>query len=90
MLYAMYITRKVGPKGQVVIPEQVRKELGIKPGMEVEFDVRDNETIMRLANRLKTVHDFCSFLPKNSLGKIDSDKLYEEEMEERHGHLFRR
>ena len=34
----MYLTRKVGPKGQVVIPEELRSEFGIAPGSEVFFD----------------------------------------------------
>lgn len=28
---------RVGPKGQVVIPQRLRRELGIEPGTEVEF-----------------------------------------------------
>lgn len=31
------MTSRVGPKGQVVIPQQLRAELGIEPGDEVEF-----------------------------------------------------
>jgi AbrB family looped-hinge helix DNA binding protein len=31
------MTSRVGPKGQVVIPQQLRRELGIEPGSEVEF-----------------------------------------------------
>ncbi len=86
----MYITRKIGAKGQVVIPEQIRTELGIKPGTEVEFDIKKNELTIRLANRLKTVQEFCSVLPKNSLGIIDSDKDYNEHMEARQNALSRR
>lgn len=84
----MYITRKVGPKGQVVIPEQVRRELGIKVGAEVEFDVKENEAVMRLANQLRTAHEFFSVIPKKMKVKIDSDKDYEEHMEARYSALF--
>ncbi|MGH3693742.1 MAG: AbrB/MazE/SpoVT family DNA-binding domain-containing protein [Pseudonocardiaceae bacterium] len=31
------MTARVGPKGQVVIPKQLRLQLGIEPGDEVEF-----------------------------------------------------
>lgn len=31
------MTSRVGPKGQVVIPQQLRRQLGIEPGDEVEF-----------------------------------------------------
>ncbi|MCA1702783.1 MAG: AbrB/MazE/SpoVT family DNA-binding domain-containing protein [Actinobacteria bacterium] len=31
------MTSRVGPKGQVVIPQQLRRQLGISPGDEVEF-----------------------------------------------------
>jgi AbrB family looped-hinge helix DNA binding protein len=30
------MTSRVGPKGQIVIPQQLRTELGIEPGDEVE------------------------------------------------------
>ena len=35
------MTHRVGPKGQVVIPKDMREQLGIGPGDEVEFVLED-------------------------------------------------
>lgn len=37
---------RVTSKGQVTIPQEVRRQLGIEPGTEVEFEVR--EGVVRL------------------------------------------
>lgn len=40
---------RVTSKGQVTIPQAVRTQLGIEPGDEVVFSVRDDEAVMRPA-----------------------------------------
>ena len=40
---------RVTSKGQVTIPQPVRAQLGIEPGDEVHFSVRDDEAVMRPA-----------------------------------------
>jgi AbrB family looped-hinge helix DNA binding protein len=40
---------RVTSKGQVTIPQTVRRRLGIEPGDEVVFSVRDDEAVMRPA-----------------------------------------
>ena len=36
----------MGPKGQVVIPKQMRDALGLKPGVEVILETRGNEIVI--------------------------------------------
>lgn len=38
------MTGRVGTKGQVVIPKDIRDELGLQPGSEVDFE-RDGGTV---------------------------------------------
>jgi AbrB family looped-hinge helix DNA binding protein len=44
------MTHKVGAKGQVVIPKQLRDELGIEPGDEVSFWRHDDHVAVRPAS----------------------------------------
>lgn len=44
------MTHRVGPKGQVVIPKELRDALGIEPGDEVNFWQHDDHVAVRLAS----------------------------------------
>lgn len=79
----MTATRKVGPKGQVVIPKAVREELGIQPGDEVLVDAVDGEARVRrqvgeprLLGLLvgKGEHDMLADLEREHREEIERDK----------------
>ena len=79
------ITRKIGPKGQVVIPSYLRKTLGIRPGENVTVEAEKGVIMIRpvkesIADRLWNLVPEKDKLPAK---KIDLDKYYEEELAKR-------
>jgi AbrB family looped-hinge helix DNA binding protein len=38
--------KSVGPKGQILIPKPMREAIGIKPGVDVIVELRDNEIVI--------------------------------------------
>jgi len=40
------MTRRIGAKGQVVIPKDVRDRAHLHPGDEVDFELRDGEVVL--------------------------------------------
>ncbi|MEM1959945.1 MAG: AbrB/MazE/SpoVT family DNA-binding domain-containing protein [Candidatus Nitrosocaldus sp.] len=80
----MEIKRRLGKKGQIVIPKIVREFLAIEPGDEVIIEIREGgEVVIRSRiDPVRFVDEFCS--SNNKLGKmIDVERLIEEEGEER-------
>jgi AbrB family looped-hinge helix DNA binding protein len=41
------MTHRVGPKGQVVIPKELRDAMGLAPGDEVDFAYVDGDVVVR-------------------------------------------
>ncbi len=76
----------VGPKGQVVIPQEIRQAKGIRPGMTVIIDLEGDKIVMesKKSDLLKWVEEKVTKDGK-VLGKIDWDKSYEEEFEDKWG-----
>jgi len=80
----MKVPRKIGPKGQIVIPKIIRDYLGIKPGDTVVIEVREGEiVIIPGRDPREFVEGFCSVVKEKLTEKIDLERLIESEVEER-------
>jgi len=83
-MVGMSIRRKVGPKGQIVIPKVFRESLGIKPGDKVLMEIREKELRIRPeADPERFIEEFCSAAGKKLTRKIDLERIFEEEVEGR-------
>ena len=79
-------TKNVGPKGQVVIPKRMRETLGLKPGVEVTLELRDQEIIIKKpAIRGSYTEYFMSTSAPKLKKKINIKELIEDQVEEKHG-----
>lgn len=82
----MKMRRTVGPKGQIVVPKDAREYLGLKPGTQVIFEVKNRElTIKPELDPEKFVEEFCSVPGKKLKKEIDLKKIYEQQLEEKYG-----
>jgi AbrB family looped-hinge helix DNA binding protein len=45
------MTPRIGAKGQVVIPKQMRESLGLGPGTDVDFEEVEGGVVVRPAER---------------------------------------
>jgi len=81
----MKFRRKVGQRGQIVVPKIIREYVGITPGDEVFIEVREKEVVITPSVDPKDfVESFCSAVGKKKLSeKIDLESLLEQEVEER-------
>ncbi|MBS7629666.1 AbrB/MazE/SpoVT family DNA-binding domain-containing protein [Candidatus Bathyarchaeota archaeon] len=76
--------RKIGPKGQVVIPKVVREHLGVETGSEVVFEVREKEIVIK-PSRPPTdiVEEYVSIVTSKLKDRIQLEQIIEEEVMER-------
>lgn len=73
--------RKVGPKGQIVIPREIREALGISPKMKVTVTAEDNKIIINSSHsRLSEYLKEAIKKDGRPLKELDADKAYREEI----------
>jgi AbrB family looped-hinge helix DNA binding protein len=69
----MSVTTTVEDKGRVVIPSSVRKRLGIKPGTELEVDIKDGGILMRPKRKI-SVRDLRGVAGRESVKLEDVEE----------------
>lgn len=74
--------RKIGPKGELIIPEEFRKRIGIKPKTIVHFGL-ENHRIYIKPEKEDPVVVFKQIAETEPITKEISIKSREEEIEER-------
>lgn len=78
-------SKSLGPKGQVVIPKRMRDALGIKPGVEVTLEIRENEIVISKPKIEGKYTEYYSSTHASKLKKtINIKELLSEEVCSRH------
>ena len=81
----MKLRGKVGPKGQAVIPKEIREMLGIEPGSEVIFEVTEGGVLLRRHTERSDSEELANVVPrrKKLKRKADFKRLIMSEAHER-------
>lgn len=79
----MEMERTVSTKGQIVIPKDARKRLGLKPGSEIIFEVEGDELVIKRKLTPQEIIDDFGNVPKKIKGLTAKriKKILEEEHE---------
>jgi AbrB family looped-hinge helix DNA binding protein len=64
---------KLGPKGQAVIPKEIREMMGIRPGSEVVFEVRGDEVVVKPLQNRSSVDELIRLIPRELKVKNEVD-----------------
>ncbi|OIO24438.1 hypothetical protein AUJ14_06145 [Candidatus Micrarchaeota archaeon CG1_02_55_22] len=59
----MFVSRVVGSKGQVVVPQSIRKQAGFSPGTAVVFDIEGDRVTMRRKDASNALDAFFGSIP---------------------------
>ncbi len=80
----VHFSRKVGERGQVVIPEEIRKIAGIHGGSTVEFYYKEGEIVVKPEQTPQEfLREMIRMIPNEKKRKFDLDKVQDEAYEER-------
>lgn len=75
----------MGPKGQVVIPKQLRDAMGLKPGVEVILEIRGDEIVISKPKIEGSYTEYYTSTQAPKLKKLVNIKeVIDEEVAQRH------
>jgi AbrB family looped-hinge helix DNA binding protein len=89
----MIARAKITAQGQISLPAEVRKRLGVEPGNFVEFDEEDSRVVIRRAGRYTFEDIRRTLFPKGPPKTRTLEELKEgiaQYMRETHGHLVKK
>ena len=75
----MILKKKLGPKGQLLIPKDIRNFIGIKPGGTVILEVIDDYIKIKANNLQNNFLTEFTKSPKKFKKKKDIEKIIEEQ-----------
>jgi AbrB family looped-hinge helix DNA binding protein len=79
-------TKKIGPKGQILIPNSMREALGLRPGVEVVIEVRGKEIVITRPRIEGSYTDYYLATRSPKLKEpVDIKEMILEEAAERYG-----
>ena len=61
-------TKSIGPKGQILIPKPMREAIGLKPGVDVVVELRDNEIVI---SKPKVEGNYTEYYTTTSSPKLE-------------------
>jgi AbrB family looped-hinge helix DNA binding protein len=64
---------KVTAQGQISVPAEVRKKLGVGPGSLLEWDEQDDQVVVRRAGRYTSLDIHQAVFPEQPTRPVDVD-----------------
>ena len=78
-------TKNVGPKGQVLIPKRIRDAVGLKPGVDVNIEVRGEEIVISKPRVEGSYTEYYTSTNSPKLKElVEVKKIITEEVAQRH------